>query len=1116
MHFFISKTCGESHKYMQNPGLMDRNNVLRNAQRLTKDDSITRSINEHSYPDNESLLDNDSLKMSSEVIQLDFDNDELLSDNEVGEKTVVRSISMVRSSKNVRGRKLTSTTEQNMYRELTRHRCNAFEDIDIDSVSTNSSSSENNDDSNDNNNILSITDGEYGNTDSVDNVEINSIRESSEGGELPVVVAARNQQLQLKERSSQTFAHQDDIMLTKEQIALTDLFLMLEKSGAPLNLFDRIIDWSQQNINLLKTYQVDKRSCFLKKLKATVFPKSVCGSTYLLEPCVSSVQLPSGKTTTLTTHHFEDYILEMISPENPLFCEDNLLINPENPKEFIVSESDAEYFGDVHTGQWMKRAQAHVNALGSKHVLMPFCLFIDEITIDKYGKLKIEACLCCCLWFKRECRKKASFWFNIGYIEKYLGKYKKINDDSVGKLKQMDWHHMMSQILSPGTFMGILGIQQQGGMHVDLTIGFNTHKDMILHPEIAFIICDCEGRDMFVGRHKGHSKLMPGLCGDCNCKTTDASNINISCSMRRKEDHVRKTKEDLRKESFHKINNAFFPLNFGHSPYHIFGSCPPEVLHLFELGFSEFVFEIINDVIPPSILEEIHEYAKCVAYLGRHQSQTNIPNLSAFSKGLTKVHLLKAREKHARLFLLYVCFLNSHCVKRMLKGRKHVPGLKRRTLKKIFNTLEQSLIMHSWLNSEKILRSHVVSTESNGSPLALDAIKRYMKTVQSLASLTGFNLDRPKFHQILHFVHYIKEFGVPPNFDGSRCECFGKEYFKHSAVHTNGSKPSFNHDTSTRLYERKIVDVASKLHLKMTGVPISKYASLQPNVSLSSSQSMSQSNISSRIGGTRFTLIFETNIRQQSQNSIREDNLSLRWKNSSNNGKRFPLSTMLMIQQKLFLNDEPYGGRVHRDSVVHGFTEYTDENKNIYRAHPEYRNTGEWFDWAFITWTSTKEDGTSSTCEVPAQLLMFVDLSSCTITGFDEEESSNNDGEDCAFDLEEHNLWAVVQSAKKYPSMDNGFSNSSPPFNSHYFMNPSVFSQRFIVDNDYYLVPLESICKPAYVITEYERVFDDFACPETLKKTIPTLNAVLIKEWNIWANAFVERDNNNNNNNNRS
>jgi len=245
MHFSRSKTCGESHKYMQNPGLMDRNNVLGNAHRLTKDDSITRSINDHSNPDNESLQDHDSMNMSTEVIQLDFNNDEpQLSVNEAGENTVVRSISVVRSSQKVQGRKLTTTTEQNMYQELTRHNRKPFEDIDIDSVSTNSSSSDN-DDSNDDNNILAITDGEDRNTDFVDNSVIDSIRESTEGGELTVVAAARNQQLQLKERSSQTFAHQNDIMLTKEQIALIDLFLMLEKSGAPLNLFDRIIDWSQ-------------------------------------------------------------------------------------------------------------------------------------------------------------------------------------------------------------------------------------------------------------------------------------------------------------------------------------------------------------------------------------------------------------------------------------------------------------------------------------------------------------------------------------------------------------------------------------------------------------------------------------------------------------------------------------------------------------------------------------------------------------------------------------------------------------------------------------------------------------------------------------------------------
>ena len=76
--------------------------------------------------------------------------------------------------------------------------------------------------------------------------------------------------------------------------------------------------------------------------------------------------------------------------------------------------------------------------------------------------------------------------------------------------------------------------------------------------------------------------------------------------------------------------------------------------------------------------------------------------------------------------------------------------------------------------------------------------------------MNGSDLDNPKFHKILHFVHYIKEFGVPRNFDGYRCESFGKELLKNSAIHNHGSKPSFNYDTASRIYERKIVEVSSK------------------------------------------------------------------------------------------------------------------------------------------------------------------------------------------------------------------------------------------------------------------------------------------------------------------
>ena len=84
------------------------------------------------------------------------------------------------------------------------------------------------------------------------------------------------------------------MILTREKITLTYLFLILEKSGAPLNMFDRIVDWYQENVDILQTYQVDKQSKLIALLKQTLFPKSVKGSTFLLEPMVTRIKLPSG------------------------------------------------------------------------------------------------------------------------------------------------------------------------------------------------------------------------------------------------------------------------------------------------------------------------------------------------------------------------------------------------------------------------------------------------------------------------------------------------------------------------------------------------------------------------------------------------------------------------------------------------------------------------------------------------------------------------------------------------------------------------------------------------------------------------------------------------------
>ena len=104
--------------------------------------------------------------------------------------------------------------------------------------------------------------------------------------------------------------------------------------------------------------------------------------------------------------------------------------------------------------------------------------------------------------------------------------------------------------------------------------------------------------------------------------------------------------------------------------------------------------------------------------------------------------------------------------------------------------------------------------------------------------------------------------------------------------------------------------------------------------------------------------------------------------------------------------------------------------------------------------------------------------------------------------MNDHDLWAVVQSAKNYPSMDNNFSNKSTPFGSPNFLVPSI-SQRIEISDEFLLVPLESICRVAFVIPEYQRVFNEYADLDTYIHTCQTKTAAVIEPWDEWEKKFI-------------
>ena len=87
--------------------------------------------------------------------------------------------------------------------------------------------------------------------------------------------------------------------------------------------------------------------------------------------------------------------------------------------------------------------------------------------------------------------------------------------------------------------------------------------------------------------------------------------------------------------------------------------------------------------------------------------------------------------------------------------------------------------------------------------------------------------------------------------------------------------------------------------------------------------------------------------------------------------------------------------------------------------------------------------------------------------------------------------------------MDTRFSKKSYPFDAPTSFNPKI-GQNFIIDDEYLLVPLESICKPAFVITECKRLFRDYSCPETFERTTSTSKAILVTPWKEWGQFFIK------------
>ena len=885
-----------------------------------------------------------------------------------------------------------------------------------------------------------------------------------------------------------------------------ELYHLLTKCHAPVYMFDAIQSWSQRNSASLSQSLPVTRSKFIENMETKVHGRY----SEAMKPRVEPIQLSSGRQTAITTFSFEMGLISKLT-DKELMKPENLLIDPEDP--FKLPDY-TDFYGEVNTGSWHRNAYINLCQNPEKDFMIPLGIFVDAVNGDKYGHHSLEPVVVVPLIFKRAIRNQARSWFTIGYVETLKTNQVMDDEDDGGYAKNItsfdkiqDYHDMMTHILKD-----MVRIQEGGGIEMTLTIGDKSFTGTAKLP-VQFVIGDCKGNDILCGRYGSHGEKVKHLVRDCDIQCEDADNPDHVCRYFTEAEVQGWTVAQCKEMSFHKIRNAFWNVSFGGDEYGIYGSTPPEPLHVFQMGLCVYlVEEFLRDIYTSTSKLIDVVVAKIVSSQSR-QSHRGFPSLSTFRNGFTNLGTITGKEKYARIFVLYLALMTEEVANSVSTARgrgAEYPPLGADCAKNWLKLLEATLGIGQWFKKVRHPKDTIDTMILNPGEesLAQAACRRYLQLFKDVVNRqVGNGLCIVKYHHILHFCWYIQRYGCIPNFDGSRPEGIAKINTKDKFMLTQKQLSTENYQTACRLYESEIVEVAcNEINSRSSATADANIEVARPVANRSAITNFD------RVAGSKFVMALWFDGRGGIDDDEARYNLDVTWTKTK---ASLTLDDNLVesIVRRLFLH-KGSGGCLMPDSKVVGFTEYK-MNGSIFRCHPSYRSGKPWRDWAMM-----QPNPANNEHIVPCQILMLLDLSdsilmtrqqhkrfcndrdpalpedewsdtlSYTSSSSSEEDSSVsslNRGVDLIRRAEDgpslsltNGLWCVVHTTQRQDIADDQL--ASP---NHF---ESRISTRFKLTGNLRILPIECIKGTCFVInasrtgaSEYVFVVDDKSlwCEET-------------------------------------
>ena len=103
----------------------------------------------------------------------------------------------------------------------------------------------------------------------------------------------------------------------------------------------------------------------------------------------------------------------------------------------------------------------------------------------------------------------------------------------------------------------------------------------------------------------------------------------------------------------------------------IYGATPAEILHAVLLGLYEYISEAIDLIFTPACIDMISEVVVGIYKDSKRQSERDLPDIGPFKTGLNSVKNLKAKERFARIYCVFLALSISYLITSLcLRKRK--------------------------------------------------------------------------------------------------------------------------------------------------------------------------------------------------------------------------------------------------------------------------------------------------------------------------------------------------------------------------------------------------------------------------------------------------------------